>query len=133
MILVESLTVIKHQVHINNEGLKIQVPAMTVKKHQTNRFILGLNVWFCFQASTYWLLASLSLIVEKSIGFLITLRYPGTDLGSTGLMNGQASRWLSSSANRILMSSKRSVLFDSYAYALYVAKKIKEMQFGLKV
>lgn len=36
------------------------------------------------------------------MGFLMILRYPGTDLGLTGVRNGPASWWLSSSAKSIL-------------------------------
>lgn len=41
------------------------------------------------------------------MGFLMTLRYPGTDLELTGVRNGPASWWLSSSAKSILMRGKR--------------------------
>lgn len=57
---------------------------------------------------------SLSLIVEKSMGFLMTLRYPGTDLELTGVRNGPASWWLSSSAKSILIT--KSMTSDSYAH-----------------
>lgn len=56
---------------------------------------------------THWLLTSFSRMVEKSMGFLMTLRYPGTDLRLTGVRKGQASWWRSSSANRILNERKK--------------------------
>lgn len=40
---------------------------------------------------THWLLTSFSRMVEKSMGFLMTFRYPGTDLRLTGVRKGQAS------------------------------------------
>lgn len=54
---------------------------------------------------------SLSLIVEKSMGFLMTLRYPGTDLELTGVRNGPASWWLSSSAKSILINQINDIWF----------------------
>lgn len=43
------------------------------------------------------------------MGFLMTLRYPGTDLELTGVRNGPASWWLSSSAKSILMRGKAQI------------------------
>lgn len=40
---------------------------------------------------TYWLLTSFSRMVEKSIGFLMTFLYPGTDFRLTGVRKGHAS------------------------------------------
>lgn len=40
---------------------------------------------------TYWLLTSFSRMVEKSIGFLMTFLYPGTDFKLTGVRKGHAS------------------------------------------
>lgn len=51
---------------------------------------------------TYWLLVSFSLMVEKSMGFLMTFLYPGTALWLTGVRKGQASWWASSSASSTL-------------------------------
>lgn len=42
-------------------------------------------------AGTYWLLTSFSRMVEKSIGFLMTFLYPGTDFKLTGVRKGHAS------------------------------------------
>lgn len=100
VVLVKLLTVVEHQVDINDERLEVLVPKdreRPSKSERVNRH-LGLNIW----SDTHWLLTSFSRIVEKSMGFLMTLRYPGTDLRFTGVRKGQASWWRSSSAKRIL-------------------------------
>lgn len=69
------------------------------------------------------LLISFSLIVKKSIGFLMTFLYPGTDLSLTGLRKGHASWWASSSANSTLKGRNKVSLSWTKYYGCFIQKR----------
>lgn len=62
---------------------------------------------------TYWLLTSFSRMVEKSIGFLMTFLYPGTDFKLTGVRKGHASWWRSNSASSTLLNKKHKLRLNT--------------------